>query len=206
MMAVGDTDLSICSDALISLGASPLSSFTEGTDAAQACDRLYPDLKNTLLSTYVWSWTLAKIQLARLSATPINEWKYAYQMPGDHLTGALAVFETDGTDQRSVRYGWEIYGNELVTNMETVFIDYQQTISEAKMPNYFVRLLRTALAAELAIVITDQSAKADYFRALAYGSAAENGRGGLIREAMNIDARGQSTQIIEDYSLIQVRQ
>ncbi len=205
-MAVGDTDLSICSDALISLGASPLSSFTEGTDAAQACDRLYPDLKNTLLSTYVWSWTLAKIQLARLSATPINEWKYAYQMPGDHLTGALAVFETDGTDQRSVRYGWEIYGNELVTNMETVFIDYQQTISEAKMPNYFVRLLRTALAAELAIVITDQSAKADYFRALAYGSAAENGRGGLIREAMNIDARGQSTQIIEDYSLIQVRQ
>ena len=205
-MAVGDTDLSICSDALISLGASPLSSFTEGTDAAQACDRLYPDLKNTLLSTYVWSWTLAKIQLARLSATPINEWKYAYQMPGDHLTGALAVFETDGTDQRSVRYGWEIYGNELVTNMETVFIDYQQTISEAKMPNYFVRLLRTALAAELAIVITDQSAKADYFRALAYGSPGENGRGGLIREAMNIDARGQSTQIIEDYSLIQVRQ
>ena len=206
MMAVGDTDLSICSDALILLGASPLSSFTEGTDAAQACDRLYPDLKNTLLSTYVWSWTLTKIQLARLSATPINEWKYAYQMPGDHLTGALAVFETDGTDQRSVRYGWEIYGDELVTNMETVFIDYQQTITEAKMPNYFVRLLRTALAAELAIVITDQATKADYFRALAYGSPTENGRGGLIREAMNIDARGQSTQIIEDYSLIQVRQ
>jgi len=205
-MAVGDTDLSICSDALIALGASPLSSFTEGTDAAQACDRLYPDLKNTLLSTYVWSWTLAKVQLARLSAAPINEWKYAYQMPGDHLTGALAVFESDSTAQRSVRYGWEIYGDELVTNMETVFIDYQQTITEAKMPNYFVRLLRTALAAELAIVITDQATKADYFRALAYGSPAENGRGGLMREAMNIDARGQSTQIVEDYSLIQVRQ
>lgn len=205
-MAVGDTDLSICSDALIALGASPLSSFTEGTDAAQACDRLYPDLKNTLLSTYVWSWTLTKIQLARLSATPINEWKYAYQMPGDHLTGALAVFESDSTAQRSVRYGWEIYGDELVTNMETVFIDYQKTITEAKMPNYFVRLLRTALAAELAIVITDQASKADYFRALAYGSPGENGRGGLMREAMNIDARGQSTQIVEDYSLIQVRQ
>ena len=180
-MAVGDTDLSICSDALISLGASPLSSFTEGTDSAQACDRLYPDLKNTLLSTYVWSWSLAKIQLARLSATPINEWKYAYQMPGDHLTGALAVFETDGTAQRSVRYGWEIYGD-------------------------FVRLLKTALAAELAIVITDQVGKADYFRGIAFGSPGENGRGGLMREAMNIDARGQSTQIVEDYSLIQVRQ
>tara|TARA_R100001460_G_scaffold65074_1_gene105414 strand:- start:31 stop:648 length:618 start_codon:yes stop_codon:yes gene_type:complete len=205
-MAVGDTDLSICSDALILLGAAPLSSFTEGTDTAQACDRLYPDLKNTLLSTYVWSWTLAKIQLQRLSTKPVNEWEYAYQMPGDDLTGALAVFESDSTAQRSVRYGWEIYGDQLVTNMETVFIDYQQTITEAKMPNYFVRLLRTALAAELAIVITDQASKADYFRALAYGSPGENGRGGLMREAMNIDARGQSTQIVEDYSLIQVRQ
>tara|TARA_R100001443_G_scaffold51886_1_gene63686 strand:+ start:722 stop:1339 length:618 start_codon:yes stop_codon:yes gene_type:complete len=205
-MAVGDTDLSICADALILLGAAPISSFTEGTDTAQACDRLYPDLKNTLLSTYVWSWTLKKVQLQRLSDTPINEWKYAYQMPGDHLTGALAVFESDGTAQRSVRYGWEIYGDQLVTNMETVYIDYQTTLAETAMPNYFVRLLRTALAAELAIVITDQSSKADYFRALAYGGAADNGRGGLMREAMNIDARGQSTQIVEDFSLIQVRQ
>ncbi|MEK9738697.1 MAG: hypothetical protein VW438_03090 [Euryarchaeota archaeon] len=205
-MAAGDTDISICSDALISLGASPISSFTEGTDSAQACDRLYPDLRDTLLSTYVWSWTLKKVQLARLSTDPINEWEYAYQLPGDQLTGALAVFENDGTAQRSVRYGWEIYGDQLYSNMETVFIDYQATISESKMPPYFVRLLKTALAAELAIVITDQAQKADYFRALAYGSPMENGRGGRMREAMNIDARGQSTQIVEDFSLIQVRQ
>ena len=48
-MAAGDTSLSICSDALILLGAAPISSFTEGSDAAQACDRLYPDLRDTLL-------------------------------------------------------------------------------------------------------------------------------------------------------------
>ncbi len=204
-MAAGDTDISICSDALISLGASPISSFTEGTDSAQACDRLYPDLRDTLLSTYVWSWSLKKVQLARLATTPVNEWEYAYQLPGDQLTGALAVFETSGTDQRSVRYGWEIYGDELYSNMETVFIDYQATVSESAMPPYFVRLLKTALAAELAIVITDQAQKADYFRGLTYGSPGENGRGGRMREAMNIDARGQSTQIVEDYSLIEVR-
>lgn len=204
-MAVGDTDLSICSDALILLGASPISSFTEGSDAAQACDRLYPDLRDTMLSTYVWSWTLKKSQIARLSTDPINEWKYAYQLPGDMLSGVLAVFETSGTNERSRRYGWEVYGDQLYTNMETAFIDYQATISETKMPNYFVRLLRTALAGELAIVVTDQAAKADYFRAQAFGSPGENGRGGLMREAMNIDARGQSTQIVEDYSLIEVR-
>jgi hypothetical protein len=204
-MATGDTDVSICSDALILLGAEPITSFTDGSDSAQACSRLYPDLRDTIISSYVWSWSLKKSQIARLSTAPINEWQYAYQLPGDMLSGVLAVFETAGTTERSRRYGWEIYGEQLFTNMETVYIDYQQSIVESKMPVYFVRLLRTAMAAELAIVITDQAAKSDYFRAQAFGTPMENGRGGLMREAMNIDARGQSTQIVEDYSLIEVR-
>ena len=70
-MAAGDTSLSICSDALIMLGAQPISSFTEGSDAAQACDRLYPDLPDSLLSRYPWSCSYQKTQLARL-ATAAN--------------------------------------------------------------------------------------------------------------------------------------
>lgn len=204
-MATGDTDISICSDALILLGAEPISSFTDGSDAAQACSRLYPDLRDSIISSYVWSWSLRKTQIARLSTPPVNEWQYAYQLPGDMLSGVLAVFETAGTAERSRRYGWEIYGDQLYTSMQTVYIDYQQSVSETKMPVYFMRLLRTAMAAELAIVITDQASKSDYFRGQAFGSPGENGRGGLMREAMNIDARGQSTQIVEDYSLIEVR-
>jgi hypothetical protein len=54
-MAAGDTSLSICSDALILLGAAPISSFTEGSDGAQACDRLYPDLRDNIIANYMWS-------------------------------------------------------------------------------------------------------------------------------------------------------
>ena len=204
-MAAGDTDLSICSDALIMLGASPISSFTEGTDAAQACDRLYPDLRDSLLARYPWSWTYKKTSLGRLATAPINEFEYAYQLPGNILSGVQAVFETSASNQNPINDGWEIYGDQLYTDLETVFIDYQETISESKMPVYFVHLLRNALAGELGIVITDQASKADYFRGIAYGSPGENGRGGLFREAVNIDSRGRLPQIIEDYALIQVR-
>jgi len=204
-MAAGDTSLSICSDALILLGAAPISSFTEGSDAAQACDRLYPDVRDTLLSNYLWSWSVRKEQLGRLSFSPIDEWKYAYQLPGDMLSGVIALFQSSGTGQSPVRYGWEIYGDQIYTNFEQVFIDYQASIAESKMPNYFVRLLRTALASEIAFVITDQISKADYFRALTYGSPSDSGRGGLMREAMNVDSRGKPPQVIEDYSLIDVR-
>ena len=204
-MAAGDTSLSICSDALILLGAAPISSFTEGSDSAQACDRLYPDLKDSLLANYQWSWSIKKIQLQRLSTAPLDEWKYAYQLPGDMLSGVIALFQSAGLSQKPVRYGWEIYGDQLFTNFEKIFIDYQSTIDESKMPNYFVRLLRSALAAELAFTITDQISKSDYFRGVSYGSPADSGRGGLMREAMNVDSRGKPPQIIEDYSLIDVR-
>ena len=201
-MAAGDTSLSICSDALILLGAAPISSFTEGSDAAQACDRLYPNVRDTILSNYLWSWSVKKEQLGRLSFVPVDEWKYAYQLPGDMLSGVIALFQSSGTGQSPVRYGWEIYGDQVYTNFEQVFIDYQGTVNESKMPPYFVELLTTALAARIAFVITDQISKADYFRALTYGSPSDSGRGGLMREAMNVDSRGKPPQVIEDYSLI----
>jgi hypothetical protein len=204
-MAAGDTSLSICSDALIMLGAQPISSFTEGSDAAQACDRLYPDLRDSLLSRYPWSWSYQKTQLARLATAPISEWDYAYQLPGDMLSGVRALFNTADTFGIPLRYGWEIYGDQVYTNEETVYIDYQSSVNESKMPSYFVHLLRHAMAGELGMVITDQISKADYFRSLAFGTPGENGRGGLFREAMNIDSRGQLPQVIEDYSLIDVR-
>ena len=204
-MAAGDTSLSICSDALILLGAAPISSFTEGSDAAQACDRLYPNVRDTILSNYLWSWSVKKEQLGRLSFVPVDEWKYAYQLPGDMLSGVIALFQSSGTGQSPVRYGWEIYGDQVYTNFEQVFIDYQGTVNESKMPPYFVELLTTALAARIAFVITDQISKADYFRALTYGSPSDSGRGGLMREAMNVDSRGKPPQVIEDYSLIDVR-
>ena len=204
-MATGDTDLSICSDALILLGAAPISSFTDGTDIAQACKSLYPDLRNSLIARYPWSWSYKKAQINRLATAPTNEWLYAYQLPGDILSGVRALFSSSGSNEQPLRYGWEIYGDQVYTNLETVYIDYQTAVLEEKMPHYFVHLLRTALSAELAMIVTDQVSKTDYFRSVAFGSTSEQGRGGLFREAMNIDSRGNPPQVIEDYSLIDVR-
>ena len=61
------------------------------------------------------------------------------------------------------------------------------------------------MAAELAVVITDQTSKADYYSVKAVGTVSDNGRGGLFREAANIDSRGRPNEIIQDYTLIAVR-
>jgi hypothetical protein len=40
---------------------------------------------------------------------------------------------------------------------------------------------------------------------VAVGAPAENGRGGYFRQAMNIDGQHNPVRVIEDYSLVAVR-
>ncbi len=208
-MAAGDSKLTICNDALLMLGASEMTSFTEGTDSAKICDRLYDDLKKYILSIYPWSFAKVKVQLAQTSDTPVTEWTYVYALPADMIGTPKAVFTTSsaGANPQSNFELYYVGQPRLLTNYTTVYVDYIADIDESRFPEYFIYMLRHALAADIAEPLTDQITKADFFRALAFGSPAENGRGGLFRQACQADAQGQRSQTIgnESFDLIEVR-
>lgn len=203
-MAAGDTAVSICSDALILLGAKPISSFNDGTDEANSCDRLYSDVRDTTLSIYPWSFAYKKVQLARLITTPASEWRFEYQLPGDRLGNPRALFTTN-TSYSHPEKEWDIQGDKLLTNYEEVFIDYPYQTPEFAMPKYFIQLLKYMMAWHLAMPITEQESKTGYWQGVAVGGQAENGRGGFMRQAMNIDGQGQPPQVLEDYALVAAR-
>ena len=117
------------------LGASPLSSFSDGSDAAQICDRIYDDLRDSVMLTYPWSFTLKKSQLARSVDTPISEWSYQYPLPADLIgSGPRALFTDSSAGSRPVNHGWEIYERNGLTDYSTVYIDYQFRPSEDVIP------------------------------------------------------------------------
>jgi hypothetical protein len=203
-MAAGDTALSICSDALLMLGAKPISSFDEGTDEASVANRLYPDIKDQAILMYPWSFSYKKVSIARLISTPINEYRYEYQLPGDRLTSPRAIYDTNATNIPP-RKEYRIIGDKLLTDYEQVYIDYQYSVPEYDMPSYFVQLLKYMMTWHLALPITDQTDKSQYWQSVATGAPGENGRGGYLRQAMNIDGAGNPTNAINDFSLINVR-
>jgi hypothetical protein len=203
-MAAGDTGVSICSDALLMLGAKAISSFNDGTDESSVCDRLYPDVRDSTLVMYPWSFSVKKVKLARLITTPNSVWSYEFQLPGDRLGNPRAVYQS-ATPGSPVQKDWEIQGDKLLTNLDTIYIDYQYSVGEFAMPQYFVQLLKYMMAWHLALPITEQSDRAQYWQQVAVGAIGENGRGGYIRTAMNIDGQGQPSRIIEDFTLIAVR-
>ena len=203
-MAAGDTGITICSDALLMIGAKAITSFNDGTDESSICDRLYPDIRDSLLVMYPWSFSTKKIQLARLLTAPGSVWRYAYQLPGDRLNNPRAVFESASVGA-PVRKDWEIQGDQLLTNLEYVYIDYQYSVGEYAMPQYFVQLLKYMVAWHIAEALTEQQDKAAKWQRIAVGDPSENGRGGFFRTAAQIDGQGNPARAISDFTLVEAR-
>jgi hypothetical protein len=203
-MAAGDSALSICSDSLLMLGANPITSFNEGTDSANICDRLYADIRDQALTIYPWSFSFKKVKLSRLITTPTTEYKYEYQLPGDRIAPPRRVFASSSPGAPTVNT-YRIQQDKLLTDLEEVWIDYQYSVGEFEMPVYFVQLLKYLMAWHLSLPITDQADKAQYWQGVAVGSPGENGRGGYMRTATQVDGQSQPVNVIEDYSLIVAR-
>jgi hypothetical protein len=153
---------------------------------------------------YPWSFAFKKTSIAQLVTTPTNEYRYEYQLPGDRLGSPRAVYDSDAVGIPP-RKEYRIMGSKLLTDYEEVYIDYQYAVPEYDMPSYFVQLLKYMMTWHLALPITDQTEKSQYWQSVAIGSPSENGRGGYLRQAMNIDGAGSPTNAINDFSLIAVR-
>jgi len=203
-MAAGDTGVRICSDALLMLGAKAITSFNDGTDSSSVCDRLYPNVRDSTLTMYRWSFSMKKIALAQLVTAPGSYWKYAYQLPGDRLGNPMAVYPSSNVGT-PIDKDWEIQGDQLLTNLTAVFIDYQYRVPEYAMPQYFVQLLKYQMAWHIAEAITEQQDKSLRWQRVALGDPAENMRGGYFRQACQMDAQGNPSRVIEDYTLVAVR-
>lgn len=200
----GESKQSICSSALNLLGEAAIASLEEDTDAARSCAQLYDNIKWALLAAYPWSFSKKKTRLPRLVAAPTSVWRYQFTLPTDRVGDVFALFPTDDVGGRALK-NFDVQGGVVLYNDTELWIDYQYNVGESAMPPYFVQLLIYALAADLAMPITEQLTTAQYWREVAFGSPSENNRGGHFRVATGIDSRGRPPPIIESDDLIETR-
>lgn len=77
--------VSVCSNALVMLGAKPINDLTQATDHARICNNVYDTVRDSVLRAHTWNCATKRVQLAPLVAAPDFDFDHQFQLPGDWL-------------------------------------------------------------------------------------------------------------------------
>ena len=176
----------------------------DANDKAIACNQVYDSVVENELALTPWRFAMKKVQLARLTDTPANEWKYAFQLPTDRIGAPFAVFNTPSVGVNPVK-NFEVFADKIYTNELALYVDYPFKPAVSAWPAYFVEFVVLAITSLLAVPITDQRSLAEHYDVLAYGLPSDNRAGGQLARARYADAAQQPPQVMEDNTLVDVR-
>jgi hypothetical protein len=143
------SDIDIASNALQMIGAGSINSFDEPGAGAAVAKALYEPLLEAMLTRTYWRFAIKKQKLNLLSQTPLNEWKYAYQLPTDNLK-VERVYQVR-------RY--QVFRDLIYTDILDIDIDYVYRVDTSLLPAYFVLAFTYNLASEFALSVTDNEKK-----------------------------------------------
>lgn len=183
--------LALCSRAPLKIGAQPIASLEEGTAEAEVAANLYPGLRDALISAHPWSFATGQAALPRLSAVPVADYAYAYQLP----TGFLRALSA-GSGGRGRGVPYRLHEGRLHSDADQVVLTYIFRPAETEFPPFFASALVARLAAEFCVPLTESSARAEMLFRLAESE---------YRAARRTDSQQATTRAIEGFPLIAVR-
>lgn len=181
----------LCARALLKIGASPITSFQDGTAEAELAAALYAPTRDALMAAHGWSFATRQAALARLAAAPPADFAHAFALPDDFLR-ALSL----GTGGRGRGLNYRIQGSALLADSEDVTLTYVARVMEGSFPAFFDAALIARLAAEFCVPLTENTSRADSLQKLAEVE---------FRRARMTDVTQDSQEAFEDFTLIEAR-
>lgn len=122
----------ICNVALTLLRSATFENFTDSTDSAQKCARIYDYIAKLVMGLGPWPSTIKRVSLAQLSETPAFKFEYYYQLPVDFIR-ALEVNEcTPGEVEHRIE------GNKIATNENTFDLCYISFLDDSALYDIYL--------------------------------------------------------------------
>lgn len=141
--------------ALIKLGDVQITTFEDDSAHARVVKLLYPRVIDAVLRDHRWRFSVRQATLARLAGAPTWRYHYRYQLPTDPYCLRIIRVSTEDPDLNN-RDPWEIQGREVLTDGETVMIEYVARITDPQMWDVqFLDAVVERLASELSMPITN---------------------------------------------------
>lgn len=184
------TSVSICSNALLLLGAQTIASFDETTDRARLAANLYDDTRRGVLRAHPWNCCVKRVALAADTVAPVFDFAYRFALPGDWLR-TLQV----GEDGAPVDYATE--AGYLLADEDPLYLRYVfDNEAEATYDALLIEALTHAMAAAMAYPITKSASMAQL---------ADARYQGVLRQARAVDGQDDPPQTLGDNRLLASR-
>lgn len=184
------TAVSICSNALLMLGAQTINDLEENTDRARLAANLYPSVRDSMLRSHPWNCCIKRELLAPLVDKPAFGWQFQFSLPGDYLRVINVT-----TGGYPIHYGIE--GQKILADaasIELLFVFRNET--EATWDSALVEIMTLAMAAKMAYAITSSTSEKQ---------ARENELEFALRKARAVDGQEEPPQTFGDFPLLGAR-
>lgn len=113
-MAVVNSKVEICNQALSACGASTIDSLTDDSQEARACNMHYTSALASVLRNHNWNFATKRVELT-LSTETTPMFLSTFQLPDDLLKVNLIV---------NTQTPYRIMGRKLVTNASSIVLEY----------------------------------------------------------------------------------
>jgi hypothetical protein len=148
------TQVSICSNALLMLGAKTISAIDEESDRAEIAANLYDSTRDAVLRSHPWNCAVKRVVLAPDSDAPVgDDYSAQFTLPGDFLR-VLAVGEsTEDVD-------YKIESGKILASGTSLFLRYiWKNTTESTWDPMLVKAMELQMSAAMAYAITMSAAK-----------------------------------------------
>lgn len=184
------SSVSICSNALLRVGAGTISSLEEANDRARLCANLYPQARDAMLRAHPWNCAVTRVVLAPESTAPAFDYAYQFTIPGDMLRILSVGLEGYAED-------YQIEGNRILANTAAVYLRY---IRRNETESSWDALLIEAVTAEMAALIAYPLTKSATLQQTMVGLARA-----ALQRARTVDGQDNPPETFGDFPLLAAR-
>lgn len=109
--------VAVCNLALSELAEKPITDLADATERARLCNQFYKDAVKHVLRQHNWRCAIKRASLSRLTAAPVYEFLYAYELPPDWVKTVSTSLDADGLK-------WTQEGRTILTDEAAVLVKY----------------------------------------------------------------------------------
>lgn len=184
----GTSAVSICSNALLLLGDSPIDSFDVDNNRTRLCANLYDQKRDKVLRLHPWNCAIKRVVLSPDTDGPEFGWTYQFTLPDDWLRTLSVGDEEEGADDY-VLEGRKLLMDTNVCNLRYIFRNEVEATWDSILVDAMTQVMVAALAYPITKSTTKQAADEEIVKR-------------VLKEARAVDGQESPPETLGDFPLL----